>query len=294
MLAWTAGDRRSSRDHRRKSSGDYSKRVDRQREKSVDASAPILKARRDPWIHGSITSDELKTTFENLKTVISSDEEAYFEKESVVGMLESIYWWMVSDKNLQITVPSAPGSRNVRKMWPHGSTIDTRKREDLHRRKSDPRYLKELTDDEASTVASSVVSSAPDDECSVPRHNRVVYQSMHSQNSAYGHGAYGASEPQPLFSDVQPQSYGYQTQYQYQPTPQRSHQISAAFRPQPAKPTARYSMVAGGVEAPVPVPETPLSSHAQVQPKSMRKTRVGAAKRREGGENNGDEVIFAD
>lgn len=122
-----------------------------------------------------VKPEDLQATFENLMCVIKEKGDVVFSNTTVSNMLESIYEWMVFDENLQIIIPSEPGSATVQKMWPQGSKIDTRKKKDRSVVESSSRRLKEVDGDYASTVASSVISSTLEEDGMKIRKGSIMY-----------------------------------------------------------------------------------------------------------------------
>jgi len=241
---------------------------------------------------------DLQTTFENLMCVIKDAEEGSFSKATVLSMLESVYEWMVFDENSQIVVPSGAGSRTMRKMWPQGSKIDTRKKKDRSLVESSAMHLKEVDGDYVSTVASSVVSSTLEEEDVKIKKGSVLYSDrahtvLPNHSRPHSRSQQDYFRPPPLYAR-QPQDHG-QVPFSLHT---RAH-YTPLQTPVPALPHAglgqRYSMAGAVVEPPSKVEETPHLEPARVERKKVvRRAKVGASARTQDDDDGGAEVVFAD
>jgi hypothetical protein len=244
-----------------------------------------------------VQPEDLQATFENLMCVIREGKEESFSSASVVAMLESVYEWMVFDGNFQVIVPSEPGSSTVRKMWPQGSKIDTRKKKDRSQVESSSRRLKEVDGEYASTVASSVISSTMDEEGTKIRKGSVMYTNRacstplsYEQPYMYPGGDY--HRPLPLHPS---QSQGY-NQALFSSHSRAAQPVPPTFVPAPPQSghRQRYSIVGEPVEPPQPVEETPQMEPAQpVRRRVVKRTKVGASARRPSEREGDEEVTYA-
>jgi len=112
----------------------------------------------------TVSSTNLKVTFENLVAAIKATSGDSVDKVSVANMLNSIYYWIVFDASSQIDLPTVPGSGSTSKMWPHGATVDTRRGSVSSRAEGSSRRLEDLDISIARSVSKSVVSSTVDDD----------------------------------------------------------------------------------------------------------------------------------
>jgi len=244
---------------------------------------------------------DLQATFENVVSVMQLEQGDSFTKSSVIDMVKSIYNWMVFDPDMQIVLPVTSNSSARRRMWPHGSKIDTRKRKDSSIIDNDPRRLRDVEDDCTSVVASSVISSSPDETTTVmpvgsildPRAMYRVSSVMESPQM-YHQSMY----PQPL-NYQQPASYQqHQAGQYYQPnvievSPQATY-VSAQQQERPAAGKIRYSMT-GVVQPPERVQETPQPQVVQAAVKKrVKRTRVGVTARDAASVDDGVDVVWED
>jgi hypothetical protein len=255
--------------------------------------------------------EDLQATFENLVSVISAGEEASFSKETVKEMVESIYEWMVFDSNAQIVIPSTPEATTTRKMWPHGSRIDTRKKKDPSSMEPSSRRLKSVDKDCAQTVASSVVSSTRGEEGTEMKTGSVTYsEPVHPRPRPLNHSRrlalqqYDRAPSFPAYPAYPAYDPGYEralhglqdavqhTVPQMIPqVPLDSHRSGAGQ----SRAVPRYSIVGGAVEPPERVEETPQPVHSEaVRKRVVKKTRVGASARPEGPVEGGTPVVWED
>lgn len=246
----------------------------------------------------------LQTTFENMISVISSGEEAEFSRATVLKMIETMYEWMVFNPSSQIAIPSAPGSTTARMMWPQGSTVDTRRKKERSAVQSSPRRLRDIDEDCTSTIASSVVSSALEEETTKVKKGSVVYSSdpyVAPLNYVPFRGYTQGSQFQPL--PQSPPQHVEQGQASYDPrcgVPRGLHYGSLGATPEerhlpvrPARAAPRYSMVEGAAQPPERVEETPqLPYNEAVQKKAIRKAKVGAAARPMNNVEEGSPVVW--
>jgi len=267
----------------------------------------------------AVGSEDLRATFENVIAAVEKDDEEELSKDSVAELVRSMYEWMVFDPDRQVTLPSSSGSQVVRKMWPQGSKIDTRKSKDKRDVKSSSRSLRDVGDEYESIVASSVVSSTLEEEGTRIERGTIL-TGFSNQPHAYPPGTYGlsahgglghnSSQAQGLdpFAYLQPQSYnsqafGHPSLNASQPLQHQAHKSRApqmvpelsrgrdATGPS-GKGVPRYSIV-GGPAVPERVIETPdMSTVEKPKRKVTRKTRVGAASRPS--DDGGMPVNFAD
>lgn len=121
----------------------------------------------------AISSTELRVTFENVIHSVSMYPGDTLDKSSVIKCLRSMYDWMVFDSDMQLDMPAIPGSSQT-KMWPHGAKVDTRRRPDATVGEESSRRLKEVEKGFMVHVASSVVSSSPEDRGPVNQRGEVM------------------------------------------------------------------------------------------------------------------------
>lgn len=239
-----------------------------------------------------VSSKNLQLTFENIVTHISKQQGDAVDKDSVVKMLKSIYDWMVFDPNMQLDLPTEFGSNSSAKMWPHGATVDTRRKPDGEREKDSSRKLKDVDEGDVVQIASSVVSSTLDEERSVKSKGEVMYATPRGQ--VYGaNTSRAASVPYsqhqsytsgPMFGEP-PQTLA--------PQPRHTRMVPEGFHPSSAVPRAaqRYS-VFGGAPPPERVNETPEILHAEPYPKKKgKKPKVGTTTRPQYGDDDGGEPV---
>lgn len=129
--------------------------------------------RRSNSGRSNISSTELRVTFENLLHSTSKCDDDVLDKNSVMSCVVDIYNWMVFDRDMQITLPMAPGSTES-KMWPHGAKVDTRKRSESNIDVGSSKMLKQVDPSHVVCIASSVVSSNMDDQKSVKSRGEVL------------------------------------------------------------------------------------------------------------------------
>jgi hypothetical protein len=245
-----------------------------------------------------VKPENLQATFENLVSVISSSEELSFSRVTVQKMVESIYVWMVFDDNNQIFLPSSLEADMTRKMWPHGSKVDTRKKKDSSDAKPSPRRLREVDEDHAQTVASSVVSSALDEDCLRARKGSVTYiDQLRPEPLAYYAHPQQEQAYVPLFhqGSGHPQAAAYRAP---QATPQAvplTSQEDPRRNARSERVVPRYSIIGGAVNPPERVTETPQQHHVEVVPRrTVKKTRVGASARPVNSAEEGTPVVWGD
>ena len=253
-----------------------------------------------------VKPENLQATFENLVSVISSDEGASFSKTTVQKMIESIYEWMVFDDGSQIVLPSSPGANTTRRMWPHGSKVDTRRKRDRSTAQSSPMRLKEVGKDHVHTVASSVVSSVLEGEGARVKKGSVTYiDQPHPGPSSHGGYGGGSQQGQPYQSSpypVQNIEYAYPPLDHTRHPPQMVPLASSYFTEGEPKRSQRqervvprYSIIGGPVAPPERVEETPQLQHVETAHKrTAKKTRVGASARPANATDEGTPVIWGD
>ncbi len=244
-----------------------------------------------------VRPEDLQATFENLMCVIKEKGDVVFSGATVRNMLESVYEWMVFDKNLQIIIPSEPGSSTVQKMWPHGSRIDTRRKKDRSIVESSSRRLKEVEGDYASTVASSVISSTLEEDGMKIRKGSIMYpERMSSTPMAYSQPIQYQQQEYSRPIPMHPAPYPGREYDSFSTGPPMHRATAQTFAPvpPPARNTSRYSMVGGVVEPPQRVQETPQLEPAQPSRRKVRKPKVGASSRPVNAEDDGTDVQFAD
>ena len=285
-------------------------------------SSEKVKSRRgsnDPHKEGSrtrpsvlVSPENLQATFENLLSVISSGNESSFSRDTVRNMLESVYEWMVFDKSLQIVIPSAPGSQVTRKMWPQGSRVDTRKKRSSSLTGQSPLSLKDVSEDHASTVASSVVSSTIDEEmkdveagvvCSISSHPVPPARTMAHLDTPpalrvplQSHG-FPSYAPEPQTRPDLNIAGGNSQQALASGAPQKTQGHYASNDPQ-RKTVPRYSIAGRTVDVPIRVQESPQQNYAlpvqRQATKKTRKTKVGVSPRQKDNEADGVDFTWAD
>jgi len=248
---------------------------------------------------------DLQATFENVLATLSRDGLDVLSKESVMDLYRTTYEWMVFDPNRQISLPSGPDSKISRKIWPQGSRIDTRKGQNKADVKSSARSLREVGEEYESTVASSVISSALEEDGMTTDKGSIVY------GGALGPSVY---HPQPLqanvYSYLQSQPTAPTVQYQnvamrpnlqaqvqqsrVPPTiPEDGSEHTKPYRPQ-EKVVPRYSII-GAAAPPERVVETPdVSGPEKPKRKTTRKVRVGATTRVNNTREDGEAVAWVD
>lgn len=249
----------------------------------------------------AISSKDMRITFENVIHSASMYSSGTVDKGSVVACLESLYNWMVFDPDMQLSLPVAPGSALV-KMWPHGATINTRRKSASCIDKTSSRKLKDIDEEAIVGIASSVVSSTFDEESVLKPKGRVMVDSSDGPELYGRQGqpafAYGQNMYQPVYAPaaqhsmfnsmptrIVPETYGRESNT-YQSAP-LSHGTS-----QKSRTVQRYS-VAGGAVPPITVQETPETVHAEMYTKkSSRRPKVATVRR--GEEEEGEPVAFAD
>jgi hypothetical protein len=121
----------------------------------------------------TISSTDMRLTFENIICAVSAYPEVMLDKDSVVNCLKSVYDWMVFDSDMQLNLPIVPGSAQL-KMWPHGAKVNTRRQSDVVVGENSPRKLKDIDEKCMVNIASSVVSSNLEDQRSVKSKGEVI------------------------------------------------------------------------------------------------------------------------
>nr|POF11847.1 hypothetical protein CFP56_78077 [Quercus suber] len=244
-----------------------------------------------------VTSENLQSSFENLVCVLSKCDGDEFDKQSVIEMVRSIYDWMVFDPSLQLHLPSAPGSSTVKKMWPHGSTIDTRKRHDRRGSELSPRRLKDLDQDDASAVSGSVVSSTADEDKPPALNGRIRFEPPSvSMDQRVASHQYSAQQHHSQDRHMQPHTQPQLPAYQYPPY---SAQAAMRIVPEGFSPHAgsmpRYSIVGSRAPPPERVEETPEMARAQVHAKkTAKKPKVGTVRRGVQNEDEAEPTLLED
>jgi len=110
--------------------------------------------------HAGVSPENLRITFENLLSSVSSVPGDGLDRGSVEAMVRSIYNWVAFDPGAQIDLPVERGKGGSPKMWPHGAVVDSRKKKPVVPDSDGPMKLRDLDEETASTVATSVVSSS--------------------------------------------------------------------------------------------------------------------------------------
>lgn len=227
---------------------------------------------------GTVSSSDLRITFENVMHSVSMYQGDVVSKDSVVKCVESIYNWIVFDPDIQLDLPTVPGSHPVLKMWPHGATIDTRKKTEGNSAEKSSRRLRQLDEEAIFSIANSVISSTFEEERPVKPRGEVVSDAPK-----------GEARGQQLHTRLGSSSLADRTGGRF------ARVVPEALQPAPVlarRIVPRYSVLEG--TAPVArEQETPDPSYAETHtPKRGRKPRVGAARR--GPQEDGVEVCFVD
>lgn len=187
------------------------------------ALVPYDSRRRERRLSTSVSHEDFRATFENLLSVISSGGEDSFSVESVRSMLESVYEWVARRKGSSHTTENSPLS------------------------------LKEIGEDYASTVASSVVSSTLEKDMNMGEVGTVY--STPVQFHAQSHPA--LHRPQAVRAqELERKHTGHTAQQPYHSSLQG---IPERYVPDPRaeRIVPRYSMAAKAVEVPTRVQESP-------------------------------------
>lgn len=246
----------------------------------------------------SVCAESLQVTFENIISLINVDKGGSYSPESVAEMLRDVYSWMVFNPNLQITLPAERGSASTRKMWPHGSKVDTRaKAKDLTGELS-KRVLKDLDKESTANVASSVISSTLEEDNMSMRKGSVMYSDSNSmitkEPMTYGdHDNMGRSyhysrpfnfehNPPVMYGNVHPR------------IPQTVHESYDGSSLNQRR-ASRFTIAGATVPPPDRVEETPQPAYvAPVKVGVKKRTRVGAAPRTQNAEDEGTPVVWAE
>jgi len=225
-----------------------------------------------------VSPKDLRITFENVMHSVSMYPSDVVEKDSVVRCIESMYNWMVFDSDMQLDLPIVPSSPVAVKMWPHGATIDTRRKTEADVNEKSSRKLRQLDEEAIFSIANSVVSSTFEEERPARSKGEVVIDMPRGEikgQRAHAH---------PNSSSLVDRTAG------------RFTRVSPDML-QPAPVTARravprYSVLEG--TAPVSrAHETPDPNHAETYTvKRGKRPKVSAVKREE--EDEGVPVLFAD
>ena len=224
-----------------------------------------------------VPADDAKITFENMLHSVRSLPARSVDKESVARMIGGIYSWLSADKNGQIELPVPAGSNEERRMWPHGATVDSRRKLSIGNDDKQTTHLSDLDEEVGSVVASSVVSSTPGEDRRQLKKGRVMSPADAAAVESNSH------------STTREQLLG------------GAHVQRAHSRPPPRqlpnRPAGRFSLLPEMTHAPpVRVAESPEPSAAKRAPsgggvKSVRVGTVGRAVPIQGDENR---VVFAD
>jgi len=177
----------------------------------------------------AIRPEDLHLTFENIVSVIAQGKERSLDKASVISMVKSLYEWIVFDPNMQIFLPVECGSGAIKKMWPHGSKIDTRIKRKEGEQWPGPMNLREVDKEYVPTVASSVVSSVIDENPPYMKEGSIMssnadHQRLSSISYDIGLG-YPASSP-----------YSTVTQAAYTPVDSSYKPLARSYKAQPLPP----------------------------------------------------------
>lgn len=225
-------------------------------------------------VHKGLKNSDAKVTIENLISAIKEVPGNRLDKESVVDTIRDMYTWIMFDKDIQLTLPKAPGDPGTSKMWPHGAVVDSRKRRPSMPKGKDPRVLQDIDEDTVSVVTSSVVSSTIDETGRSSRRGHIIYDGP--SNYAIGGARMKTGRP-----DNFPPGGG--------AAEEAGEEAAENYRAQ----IPRYSVI-GGAVPPTEVPSTPdvTGGRRKVKKVVRAKPRTGAALR----EGRGDEeaVRYAD
>lgn len=166
-----------------------------------------------------LTEDELENiavTFENIIAHVNGVGHDTVTATSVRSMMEDIYRWLLYDADMQLTIPTVDGDTSVKKMWPQGAKVNTRRKESNKKDANERALDTNSNADVASVVSSTVPSNAGDHPQRIPSHPKYMVDPR-AHHARTGSVTYAA--PRQVSGPPPPPSQPYEQAYQVEQRP---------------------------------------------------------------------------